>query len=91
MTKSENQTTGEQCEPNHKDARAFSASRRSRRRIHPPTFTAFSASDFAMTGATSPAITERQSDRPIPYFGTDDPIPFDLARGEGMSVWGGGE
>lgn len=59
--------------------------RRSRRRI--PQTPPFSASDFAMTGVGGPDVED--TDAPIPFYGTDDPIPFDLARGEGMAVWGG--
>jgi len=43
-----------------------------------------SASNYAMTGITGPAI---RNDGPVPFFGTDDPIPF--LPSEEMAVWGG--
>lgn len=35
-----------------------------------------SASSYAMTGATSPALTERQSQRPVPFAVVDLPVPL---------------
>lgn len=63
-------------------------SRRHVRRVREATAQSFSASgaaSFAMTGATSTQV--RDVDRPVPFYGVDDPVPFSL-RGENMAVWG---
>jgi len=64
---------------------SFSASSADLPRRQSPTSRSFSASaSYAMTGDVGPAL--RYGNRPIPYFGVDDPVPYALTDA-GM-CWG---